>query len=138
MTWGCSRDLYLQFFSQLSKLQVTTSYIDENMGRVGVKSDTVSMTLTFVVVQVKGLKNYPIPEWHGYFCRKQAPNMWALDNMHISKPHKWVDFSHGYYIWWAIIIAFAGLLQCDTNYGSTMAVSQGYFGVGWFPSLKKE
>ena len=27
--------------SQLSKLQVTTSYFDENMGKVGVKSDTV-------------------------------------------------------------------------------------------------
>ena len=31
----------MQLFSQLSKLQGTTSYFDENVGRVGVKSDTV-------------------------------------------------------------------------------------------------
>ena len=33
----------MQLFSQLSKLQGTTSYFDENVGRVGVKSDTVFM-----------------------------------------------------------------------------------------------
>ena len=32
----------MQLFLQLSKLRGTTSYFDENMGRVGVKSDTVS------------------------------------------------------------------------------------------------
>ena len=32
----------------------------------------------------------------------------------------------------AAAVIMAGLLQCDTNYGSTMAMSQGYFGVGWF------
>jgi len=31
----------MQLFLQLSKLQGTTSYFDENVGRVGVKSDTV-------------------------------------------------------------------------------------------------
>ena len=33
----------MQLFLQLSKLQGTTSYFDENVGRVGVKSDTVNM-----------------------------------------------------------------------------------------------
>ena len=32
----------MQLFLQLSKLQGTTSYFDENVGRVGVKSDTVA------------------------------------------------------------------------------------------------
>ena len=32
----------MQLSLQLSKLQGTTSYFDENVGRVGVKSDTVS------------------------------------------------------------------------------------------------
>ena len=36
----------MQLFSQLSKLQGTTSYFDENVGRVGVKSDTVGVKLT--------------------------------------------------------------------------------------------
>ena len=36
----------MQLFSQLSNLQVTTSYFDENMGKVGVKSDTVRTQLT--------------------------------------------------------------------------------------------
>ena len=31
----------MELFLQLSKLQGTTSYFDENVGRVGVKSDTV-------------------------------------------------------------------------------------------------
>ena len=35
--------IYLQLFSQLPKLQGTTSYFDENVGRVvGVKSFTVA------------------------------------------------------------------------------------------------
>ena len=33
----------MQLSLQLSKLQGTTSYFDGNMGKVGVKSDTVSM-----------------------------------------------------------------------------------------------
>jgi hypothetical protein len=33
----------MQLSLQLSKLQGTTSYFDGNMGRVGVKSDTVPM-----------------------------------------------------------------------------------------------
>ena len=33
----------MQLSLQLSKLQGTTSYFDGNMGRVGVKSDTVRM-----------------------------------------------------------------------------------------------
>ena len=36
----------MQLFLQLSKLQGTTSYFDENVGRVGVKSDTVAMPLS--------------------------------------------------------------------------------------------
>ena len=32
----------MQLSLQLSKLQGTTSYFDENVGRVGVKSDTVT------------------------------------------------------------------------------------------------
>ena len=32
----------MQLFLQLPKLQGTKSYFDENVGRVGVKSDTVS------------------------------------------------------------------------------------------------
>jgi hypothetical protein len=35
----------MQLSLQLSKLQGTTSYFDGNMGRVGVKSDTVSQGL---------------------------------------------------------------------------------------------
>ena len=31
----------MQLFLQLSKLRGTTSYFDQNVGRVGVKSDTV-------------------------------------------------------------------------------------------------
>ena len=31
----------MHLFLQMSKLQETTSYFDENAGRVGVKSDTV-------------------------------------------------------------------------------------------------
>ena len=33
----------MQLFLQLSKLQGTTSYSDENVGRVGVKSDTMGL-----------------------------------------------------------------------------------------------
>jgi hypothetical protein len=33
----------MQLSLQLSKLQGTTSYFDGNMGRVGVKSDTVAL-----------------------------------------------------------------------------------------------
>ena len=33
---------YMHLFLQMSKLKETTSYFDENVGRVGVKSDTVS------------------------------------------------------------------------------------------------
>ena len=35
----------MQLFLQMSKLQGTTSYFDENVGRVGVKSDTVMSAL---------------------------------------------------------------------------------------------
>ena len=38
----------MQLFLQLSKLQGTTSYFDENVGRVGVKSDTVVHTIDCV------------------------------------------------------------------------------------------
>ena len=34
----------MHLFLQMSKLQETTSYFDENVGRVGVKSDTVVST----------------------------------------------------------------------------------------------
>ena len=34
----------MQLSLQLSKLQGTTSYFDENVGRIGVKSDTVPLT----------------------------------------------------------------------------------------------
>jgi hypothetical protein len=48
----------MQLSLQLSKLQGTTSYFDGNMGRVGVKSDTVilgllGMYFDAVVVEVK-------------------------------------------------------------------------------------
>ena len=33
----------MHLFLQMSKLQETTSYFDENVGRVGVKSDTVQL-----------------------------------------------------------------------------------------------
>ena len=33
----------MHLFLQMSKLQETTSYFDENAGRVGVKSDTVKL-----------------------------------------------------------------------------------------------
>ena len=36
----------MQLSLQLSKLQGTTSYFDENVGRVGVKSDTVLQSLS--------------------------------------------------------------------------------------------
>ena len=35
----------MQLFLQLSKLQGTTSYFDENVGRIGVKSYTVAKIL---------------------------------------------------------------------------------------------
>ena len=38
----------MHLYLQLSKLQGTTSYLDGNMGRVGVKSDTVGLYSTFV------------------------------------------------------------------------------------------
>ena len=41
----------MQLFLQLSKLQGTTSYFDENVGRVGVKSDTVYNSVS----KVKGV-----------------------------------------------------------------------------------
>ena len=37
----------MQLFLQLSKLQGTTSYFDENVGRVGVKSDTVTVLVEY-------------------------------------------------------------------------------------------
>ena len=43
----------MQLSLQLSKLQGTTSYFDGNMGRVGVKSDTVKMwkdSIRYIVV----------------------------------------------------------------------------------------
>ena len=39
----------MQLFSQLSKLQGTTSYFDEKVGRVGVKSDTVMNSMKWPV-----------------------------------------------------------------------------------------
>ena len=62
----------MQLSLQLSKLQGTTSYFDENVGRVGVKSDTVRLghgkclrLLTRWLGGVKkGLKHaYVIFEW---------------------------------------------------------------------------
>ena len=46
----------MQLSLQLSKLQGTTSYFDGNMGRVGVKSDTVTL-LKVLNSKEKGLKN---------------------------------------------------------------------------------
>ena len=37
----------MHLFLQMSKLQETTSYFDENVGRVGVKSDTVQQGIHF-------------------------------------------------------------------------------------------
>ena len=37
----------MQLSLQLSKLQGTTSYFDENVGRVGVKSDTVPQDVVY-------------------------------------------------------------------------------------------
>ena len=56
----------MQLSLQLSKLQGTTSYFDGNMGRVGVKSDTVLsslqkselLKLIILIFQVKKLKNW--------------------------------------------------------------------------------
>ena len=45
----------MQLSLQLSKLQGTTSYCDENVGRVGVKSDTVILGLSFDSL------SFPIP-----------------------------------------------------------------------------
>ena len=45
----------MQLSLQLSKLQGTTSYFDENVGRVGVKSDTVILGLSFDSL------SFPIP-----------------------------------------------------------------------------
>ena len=39
----------MHLFLQMSKFQETTSYFDENAGRVGVKSDTVSKLLVFLM-----------------------------------------------------------------------------------------
>ena len=43
----------MQLSLQLSKLQGTTSYFDENVGRVGVKSDTVNQHYIGLVVPKK-------------------------------------------------------------------------------------
>ena len=43
----------MQLSLQLSKLQGTTSYFDGNMGRVGVKSDTVPH-----ILQIKYIYNF--------------------------------------------------------------------------------
>ena len=43
----------MQLSLQLSKLQGTTSYFDGNMGRVGVKSDTVSLVRTLQHFQIR-------------------------------------------------------------------------------------
>ena len=43
----------MQLFLQLSKLQGTTSYFDENVGRVGVKSDTVLILHQIYVFRVR-------------------------------------------------------------------------------------
>ena len=48
----------MQLFLQLSKLQGTTSYFDENVGRVGVKSDTVNVPLYSMLT--KKLWNYSV------------------------------------------------------------------------------
>ena len=40
----------MQLFLQMSKLQETTSYFDENVGRVGVKSDTVHFSQDHAMV----------------------------------------------------------------------------------------
>ena len=37
----------MQLFLQLPKLQGTTSYFDENVGSVGVKSDTVPLNQSY-------------------------------------------------------------------------------------------
>jgi hypothetical protein len=50
----------MQLSLQLSKLQGTTSYFDGNMGRVGVKSDTVSLPID----------HKPLPEFDIYSCNK--------------------------------------------------------------------
>ena len=73
----------MQLFLQLSKLQGTTSYFDENVGRVGVKSDTVSIrkeTNCFNQNVTMGSSFYNF--WHfatyqflGYFFkRSKIPN----------------------------------------------------------------
>ena len=41
----------MQLFLQLPKLQGTTSYFDENVGRVGVKSDTVYVRLVLSMIK---------------------------------------------------------------------------------------
>ena len=46
----------MQLFLQLSKLEGTTLYFDENVGRVGFKSDTVSMEI-WVNLSFSILKN---------------------------------------------------------------------------------
>ena len=53
----------MHLFLQMSKLQETTSYFDENAGRVGVKSDTVP----------QDLRSF------GRFCGPQTVFAWDLD-----------------------------------------------------------
>ena len=45
----------MQLFLQLSKLQGTTSYFDENVGRVGVKSDTVITKQSVICILCKNV-----------------------------------------------------------------------------------
>ena len=53
----------MQLSLQLSKLQSTTSYFDGNMGRVGVKSDTVLMYLLLTNFHVC-MKNIFVSSFH--------------------------------------------------------------------------
>ena len=47
----------MHLFLQMSKLQETTSYFDENAGRVGVKSDTVLLPYLYMdqISKIKAL-----------------------------------------------------------------------------------
>ena len=50
----------MHLFLQMSKLQETTSYFDENAGRVGVKSDTVSWLVLVVLLRIFRTAQYTV------------------------------------------------------------------------------
>ena len=62
----------MQLSLQLSKLQGTRSYFDGNMGRVGVKSDTVTGRYYALHLTLKLARQAKVPYWYHFSTPKLA------------------------------------------------------------------